>query len=222
MIRSFEDFVKRLREVGFTTAGGRAVGGICLSGEFGESVAWHTGEETDPWRWRIRVLTDCEGIAYAKLFSGGAGYLTREWYPAFLSVRRGGMGFRDFYEDGLLPAMCRRVYEALSESALAYHEIKRAIGFRRDEEGALQAALARLQGLMFVTIRGETHRWNRYGEPYGWAINVFDTTERFYGDAAFSEADALDPDEAYGRIAARVREYNPDTSDIDIRKFIRG
>ncbi len=65
-------------------------GVFTLSDAFGESIAWHTEDpETDPWEWRIRVLDEYTDIAYGKLFFRKSGYITKEWYPYFLAVRRG-------------------------------------------------------------------------------------------------------------------------------------
>ena len=64
-------------------------------------IRWHTGDpETDPWEWRVRVLTEGREIAYAKLFFKKSGYITKQWYPLFLAARRKGQTFQDVYEAG--------------------------------------------------------------------------------------------------------------------------
>lgn len=89
-INHFNDFIQELRSVGFTIGGENGEGVFTLSDAFGESIAWHTEDpETDPWEWRIRVLDEYTDIAYGKLFFRKSGYITKEWYPYFLAVRRG-------------------------------------------------------------------------------------------------------------------------------------
>lgn len=220
-IRGFDDFLRALHQVGFSVSGGRSGGGIGLQDHYASNIHWHTGADTDPWRWRMRVLDEYDDIAYAKVFLGNGGYITRAWYQDFLAVRRVGRDFQDFYEDGLLSAMARRAYRAVSEGGrLAYHEIKRAIGFEKGEESALQTALIHLQRNMLLTICGETQRVNRDGIPYGWSINVFTTPERFWGEDFIEEAGDMDSDESYAKIFARIREYNTSASDAEVRKFI--
>lgn len=48
----------------------------------------------------MRVLEERDDIAYGKVFFGTSGYITREWYPLFLAVRRRGMVFDEWYDEG--------------------------------------------------------------------------------------------------------------------------
>lgn len=221
-IDNYGDFLRALRMVGFSTSGGRAEGGIALSKHFTDNIRWHTGADTDPWLWRARVLEEPEPIAYAKLFEGKGGFITREWYPHFLSVRRDGMDCDDMYQAGILSSMAHRVYRAIEEGgALAYHEIKRAIGATREDESKFSGALVRLQMKMLITISGHTYKFNKQGLPYGWEVSVFTTPERFWGDSdILDEADDLGSAEAYQQILDNIRSYNPDAGDKEMSKFI--
>ena len=89
-IACFSDFCSALEEIGFTIAGGNGEGIFTLCDYFTPEIAWHTEDrERDPWEWRMRVLDERQDIAYAKVFFGKSGYITRAWYPCFLAVRRG-------------------------------------------------------------------------------------------------------------------------------------
>jgi hypothetical protein len=98
MILGYNDFVNSLLDAGFSMGGGNSEGIFSVvSWSWNEAppydtpVRWHTGDpETDPWEWRIRVLDERDDIAYAKLFFKKSGYITKEWYPYFLAVRRSG------------------------------------------------------------------------------------------------------------------------------------
>ena len=111
MIRCYEDFLRELRKAGFSLAGGSAKGiwsVVPFSWEeqpyiTDSPIRWHTEDpETDPWEWRMRLLEEGRGIAYAKLFFRIGGYITEEWYPYFLAVRRGSLDFEDMYAEGTL------------------------------------------------------------------------------------------------------------------------
>lgn len=96
-IQNYNDFVTALLSNGFSVGGGNSEGIYALiswswdeNPPYDTPVRWHTGDpETDPWEWRIRVLDERNDIAYAKLFFNKSGYITKEWYPYFLAVRRG-------------------------------------------------------------------------------------------------------------------------------------
>ena len=109
-INSFQDFVKELREAGFTIGGEKGDGVFTLSDSFGEKIVWHTEDpDTDPWEWRMRVLDEYRDIAYGKLFFHKSGYLTKEWYPYFLAVRRGKKELQEEYEEGNVSLMAKRI-----------------------------------------------------------------------------------------------------------------
>ncbi len=95
MVTCFQEFCDELLESGFSMGGGNAKGIYAVvpfdwkNPVQGCPIAWHTGDpETDPWEWRMRVLEERDDIAYGKVFFGVSGYITREWYPYFLAVRR--------------------------------------------------------------------------------------------------------------------------------------
>ena len=95
MIQNYDEFITELHRAGFSLGGGSSKG-IYAAVPFdwteqpaGTQVRWHTGEpDTDPWEWRMRVLEERSDIAYAKVFFRGSGYITREWYPFFMSAAR--------------------------------------------------------------------------------------------------------------------------------------
>lgn len=50
-----------------------------------------------------------------KLFFRKSGYITKEWYPYFLAVRRGKKELQEEYEEGNVTLMAKRIYDVLSE-----------------------------------------------------------------------------------------------------------
>ena len=232
MIRNYKDFLRELRKAGFSLAGGSAKGiwsVVPFSWEEQPYIAdspirWHTEDpETDPWEWRMRLLEEARGIAYAKLFFRIGGYITKEWYPYFLAVRRGSMDFEDMYAEGTLSHNARRVYEAArSLPRVLLPELKSMAAFGREESSAFEQALTELQMGMFLTICGQRRRRNKYGEEYGWHCTEFCTVEQFWGEDFIRAAGELDPEEAEARITQRILELNPEAKKGTIRKFIRG
>ena len=229
MICNFEDFCRELSECGFSMGGGNAKGIYTVipydwteQENYDSPVKWHTGDpETDPWEWRMRVLQERNDIAYAKAFFRTSGYITKEWYPLFYSVRRKGETFEDAYEDGTVSQTAKQIYEIISERETALHEIKQLGDFRREDNSKFDRALIELQMRMFITMCGTAQKVNRYGIAYGWNSTVFTTVEDFWEKRGIS-LPTLDPAESQEKIRAQIMKLNPDAKQKKIEKFIKG
>ena len=221
-IHTFEDFCRQLRRAGFSMGGANAQGVFSLCTQFGPGIEWHTGDpQTDPWTWRIRALTECNDLAYGKLFCGRGGWITREWYPYFLAVRRAGREFDELYADGLAGEMEKRVYHAVREAGvISAHEIKAELGCTGKAGAKVESALTKLQMRMFVAMRGETFKRSKTGEPYGWPVSTFSLSEGLFDPTVFEQAREMGRDEAAAAIRARILEMNPACRERDASRFI--
>ena len=225
MVNCFEEFCEEIIKCGFSMGGGNAKG-IYAVVPFdwqttipGCPVKWHTGDpETDPWEWRMRVLEERKDIAYGKVFFGTSGYITKEWYPYFLTVRRSGMDFSEWYEEGKANQLEKLIYDAIRENKkIALHDIKTVCGITKETSGQFDKALTNLQKNLFVTMCGRMPKLNKKGEPYGWNSTVFCTVETFWGEDLFTD---ISYEEAYQKIHDQILRLNPDAEEKVIRKFI--
>lgn len=226
----YDDFCEILLQSGFSMGGGNDKGIYSVvpfnwedQDAVDSPVRWHTGNpDTDPWEWRMRVLEERSDIAYGKLFFRTSGYITDEWYPRFLSIRRGKETLEQAYFNGTVSRDAKRIYDAVtSHGALALHEIKLFGGFRREENSTFERALNELQMRMFLTICGRTRRKNRTGEEYGWNSTAFISVEDFWEERGVSLA-ISDANNAYEEIRNRILKLNPAAKESVIRRFIRG
>jgi len=249
MINNYNEFITALLEVGFSMGSGNNDGVFSLISHNwndapGDSLLrWHTEcPETDPWEWRMRVLEEREDIAYSKFFFKKTGYITKEWYPYFIAVRRGGKTFADEYGDGKMSHYAKRIYNAIAEHGiLPLEEIKRYGGFTKEEKSKFDSGLVELQMKLFVTMCGRSFsRVVPYGNSEldnksnddlsselsaptrGWASTVFCTTENFWSEDMFAQAATIPSEEATGKITAHVLKYNPEADMKKVAKFIRG
>jgi len=231
MIRNYSDFCAEMIRAGFSVAGGGNDEGVFGLIQHGwneqppdSPIRWHTGDpETDPWEWRMRVLDERDDIAYAKVFFRKAGFITKEWYPYFLAVRRGGKTFEDEYSDGLISHFARRIYDVVAESgSVSLHEIKRLAGFSREDKSKFDGALTELQMKLHLTMCGRQQKRSQKGEEYGWSSTVFCTVERFFGEDVFEKAARLNAEESVIRITEQVLMLNPAAQEKRINKFIKG
>ena len=227
MIENYDDFVRELLRAGFSFGGADAHIFSLIGNNWNEAglLRWHTGDpETDPWEWRMRVLEERDDIAYAKVFFKKSGFITKEWYPYFLAVRRGGSTFNEAYQAGTISHYAKRIYEAVStHGSLPTEDLKREAGFGREDKSKFDAALTDLQMKFYLTISGQQRRFQKTGEEYGMPSTVFCTTEQFWGESdVFAQAAQLSEHEAIQAITARVLERNPAAQAKKIEKFVKG
>ena len=229
MIRHFEDFCRELNHCGFSMGGGNAKGVFALidydwtNQEFLDTpVKWHCGDpEVDPWEWRMRVLEERTDIAYSKVFFKTSGFITKQWYPYFYAVRRNGETFEEVYERGAVSHTAKRIYDIVSDGAIALHEIKAYGGFRKEDKAQFDRALVELQMGFFITVSGRQQKKNKYGMEYGWNSTVFTTVEDFWAERDFLLPE-LPAEESYEAIRQQILLLNPLAEEKNIRKFIKG
>ena len=188
-------------------------------------VRWHTGDrETDPWEWRMRVLEERNDIAYAKLFFKKSGYITADWYPYFLAVRRKNESFEDAYRSGTLSHEAKLVYEILSDhGAQPLHALKSLTGLNHKEnKSRFDKALMELQMRMFITMCARMQKQSQSGESYGWFSTVFSTVEQFFPENVFEKAASLQPEDAANHIQKQILGMNPRAVQKQMQKFIHG
>lgn len=231
MVKNFENFCTELLRCGFSLGGGNAKGIFAIIDYDWQAVLpednpvrWHTGDpETDPWEWRMRVLEERSDIVYSKLFFNSSGYITKEWYPYFISARRHGTDFTAAYENGEISHTAKTVYDIVSgHGAAALHEIKLLGGFAKEDKSRFDKAVTELQMKMFITMCGRVSRKSHTGEEYGWKATVFTTPESFFGEEFIAEALKIPVKEAEEKISGQVLKLNPSAEERKIKKFIYG
>jgi len=229
MIRNYNDFVETLLSAGFSMGGGSDDGIYAIinwgwneTPPYETPIRWHTDDpETDPWEWRIRVLDERSDIAYAKLFFKKSGFITKEWYPCFLAARRGGLTFDEAYDDGTISHAAKRIYEVVADNgALPTDIIKHMAGFTKEDKASFDKALIELQMMMYITMCGRQQKTSALGTNVAWASTVMTTTESFFGESVFAEADKIPKETAFGKIKEQILKLNPNAQDKKISKFI--
>lgn len=223
-IHNYDDFVKELSHTGFSLGGENGEGIFTLCDYFGEEVAWHTEQpDTDPWEWRMRVLTERKDIAYGKYFFKKSGYITKEWFPYFFAARRGRRELYEEYEEGNISHYARRIYELMEEhKELPLHLLKQYGGFSREDKSRFDSAITELQSLFYISMCGRARKRSRTGEEYGWNSTVFCMTEDFFEDTVLEKAKQIPGQEAYDTIKEQVYRLNPEAKPARVKKFILG
>ncbi|MDR3085155.1 MAG: hypothetical protein LBU47_02460 [Christensenellaceae bacterium] len=183
-ILSLEDLRKRVLEVGFLPFMGRKERLLFPLTELTPN-AWFTGEEGDPWGWRMELAAG-EEIAYGKFFLGQAGFIAAELLPCFIALRRKNWSAEEIYEGGLLSREAFAIYRALEGRIRPSHEIRREVGAKGFDHAAIE-----LQMKMLIVLAGEEQKLDRYGRPYGWASAKLQRLEERFPCEQVGEAEAL-------------------------------
>lgn len=229
MVQNYAEFCEELLKSGFSMGGGNDKGIYAVvpfdwkQAPEGTPVRWHTGDpDTDPWEWRIRVLTEREDIAYAKVFFKASGYITKKWYAYFLSARRNGRDYSEIKAEGEISEFGNRVYDVISRyDGIPTHELRKLGGFSSQDTPKLEKALIELQMKMLITMCGSMRKRNKGGEEYGWNSTVLCTVEGFWKDEA-AKAKKLKPEESFDKIKGQILKLNPLAEEKKIKKFILG
>lgn len=221
-IDSFPSFCEGLRKAGFSISGKNDEGIFSLCTYFSDNLVVHTGDkETDPWEWRIRGITECNDLAYGKLFFNKGGWITKEWFPYFMSVRRKHKNFDEMYSDGLIDYTAKKIYELICDTPnLSLYEIKKIIGCDNNKKSQFDTALSMLQAKMFITISGQKYKLSKDGREYGWPVTTFCTTEDFFGEEIFDLSCSINQQEAIEKITEQILVLNKNANAKAIDKFI--
>lgn len=221
-IDSFSSFCVALREAGFSMGGSNDEGIFSLCAYFSDNIVVHTGnKETDPWEWRIRGITECDDLLYSKLFFNKGGWITKEWIPYFMAVRREHKAFDEMYSDGLINNTAKRIYGLICDTPhLSVQEIKNAIKCDKSQNYEIETALTMLQMKMFITISGEKYKISKQGKQYGWPVTTFCRIEDFFGEEIFDLHCAISKQEASDRITDQILILNRKADKKVISKFI--
>ena len=217
-LHSPDDLRKLIRKVGFLPLFSNDIPGFSVEEHTPAEDWWIEDASRDPWAWR-QALTKDEGVAYGKFFDGKAGFISKEWFPAFANYRRDGYDYEGMYEDGKLNSRCKRILDILELNdeaeglGLLSFEIKRRAALDKGFEGAL----TELQMKTFLIMGGFRQRRNKRGEAYGWYVAELMTPETKWGYDAVNSCGEK-PQDSWYRICQQIREHFPKADEENIRK----
>jgi hypothetical protein len=220
-IKNHKELTDFIQKVGFLPLFKTEVKGFSVE-ELTVATGWWSGNVTiDPWAWRETIALEGK-VAYGKLFSNKAGFVSREWYPLFASYRRDGYDFDSRYEDGLASIKCKRIIDVLTEQeSLPSHELKALAGFGSKSEKGFESAMSLLQMQTYITVRGFARKRNKKGEEYGWPAAIYSLTEKCIGEEAIREGYRTEPKEAKEKIISHLMEIYKEVTYKEIEKSIR-
>ena len=225
-IRSAAELTAWVNEIGFLPFFANEVPGFSAE-EHVAADAWWTGDRAqDPWEWREDIASGHE-VAYGKFFAGRAGFISREWLPAFANARREGWDFDGRWQSGAASRREKAIMECFvnpesedepefTGARLLSTDLKRRAGFGKGGEKNYPGVLTGLQMRLYLVIAGFRRRQNRRGEGYGMPVSVLAAPESLWGYPLMTAAYDEDPGASWDRIHRHVRGLYPGAEDEDI------
>jgi hypothetical protein len=220
-IKSSNELSDYINEVGFLPLFKNNIEGFSVEEITATDSWWSDRPEEDPWVWREVIATKGE-IAYGKLFSNRAGFISKEWYPYFAVYRRDGYDFDSRYEDGLANFRAKKIMDVLMEcGTLPSNEIKSIAGFGKGGEKGFEGVMTSLQMQTYITARGFQQRRNKKNVEYGWPVALYCISEELFGEDHVRSAYSLSPALAKEKIVTQIKRRFPDSVISNIEKSIR-
>ena len=218
-IKSVEELIHYINQVGFLPLFRSDISGFSAE-EHTASEDWFSGDpEKDPWEWRKIIAAGGE-IAYGKFFDNRAGFISKEYLPAFVNYRRDGYDFDARWDDELASVRSRKIMDLFSEDQsdreLYSFEVKILAGFGPGGEKNFEGVVTRLQMQMYLCVRDFRRRKNKKGDEYGWGIAIYCLPEHIFGDKFVKSEYKEDPKESARKIVCRIKELYPDVTDRQI------
>lgn len=181
---------------------------------------WFSEGCDGPWEWKGPVVRNGR-CAYGKFFSGKAGFVSLDWLPDFVNLRRDGLDFETCYAAGLIPRQDKLLYDALLLRGTSLtRELKAACGYRKGGLKGFDAAIARLQMQTYVTVADFSYSIDRLGRPYGWGMARYAAPETLYGESAVVCPHASETSEL--RMLEHLSRLLPDAKRTRLARLIRG
>lgn len=222
-LHSVDEAVAYINRVGFLPLFKNDIPGFSLEERTVPHFWWSGDAQRDPWEWRA-IIARSGRVAYGKFFDHKAGFISLEWLPFFVNVRRDGYDFDALWDDEKAALKQKHVMDLFmgeNEGAELFSpEIKARAGFGRDGDKGFEGVLSALQSEMYLCVRDFRQRQNRKGESYGWAIAVYATPEHMWGRELVTEAYKETPAGSAARIAEHFREVYPIVTEKQLKKVL--
>lgn len=173
MLTTYEDFIARVESLGFMALSPLLPGLPSLGGETPESL-WHTGLDTDPWRWKDRVAEE-KRLAYGCILGGHKGFVTQRMYPIFYAAFHPPLPMPERWASGTVNQGTWQLWQLFEEKGtLNISQVRQALGASRQQGvSAVDSAIQQLQHEYYITVDGNERKISAKGEFYGWPVNRY-------------------------------------------------
>jgi len=173
MLTTYDEFIDRVEELGFMALS-QIIPGLPSLGEETQERAWHTGLDTDPWRWKDRAAQE-KRLAYGCILGGHKGFVARRMYPIFYAACHPALPMPERWTGGTVSHRAWQLWQLFEERGkLNISQVRQALGVSRKQGAhAVDTALRQLQREYYLTVDGSERKVSAKGEFYGWPVNRY-------------------------------------------------
>ena len=219
-IKSQQDLVEAVNLCGFVPFFKNAVPGFSIKERI-DPAFWFPEEGEGIWEWKGPVIK-AAGCAYGKFFEKKAVFISRDWFPDFANLRRGGLTFAEGYDYGLISFTEKNLYRLVEERGpMTSKELKYLLGYGKEAKKGFDPLVARLQMQTYLVISDFVYQRDKYGLPYGWGVAQYASPERLFGEDFADEAYARPPEESYARILTHLSALLPHADEKQLIKLLK-
>ena len=211
-IRSKEDMERLIETFGFLPFFENGIPGFSLE-EHTPAELWYNGsvdgrDDWPVWDWKGPVASTGRCM-YGKFFQKKAGFVSRDWLPDFLNVRRNGMTFDEWYEDGLIFYKDKALLDAVrTYGAMLTPHLRMQCNYRKGGNTGFETVVTRLQMQTWLCISDFVYR----------GVALYTTPESQFGeDALFCPRT---PDESRERIFKHLSGRLPCATEQQLLRML--
>lgn len=193
----YEDFLYRAEELGFM-AFSRIPDGPASLAEETPGKIWHTGDrETDPWCWKDRAAEE-KRLAFGCILGGHKGFIAPRMYPLFYTACRPQQSMEERRYDGLVSQSAWELWKLFEQGRpMDTGEIRRLLGVTKKKGSSrVDSAISEMQQQFYITVAGSRQRTDKFGQPYGWRINIYEKVENWTPREWFEDCSEMDRTDA--------------------------
>ncbi len=174
---------------------------------------WHTGNELDPWLWRVKIVTDGHA-AYGKFIGSKLLFVRTDLFPLVQTLLSRGQSIEARYQGGMLSHSALKLYSIIQETGgIDSRQLRKLSGLtHKDQKKEYERALVDLQNSGYIVIAGTQAAENEDG----WSSMSYETSGQWLA-AAGKNADSPFPD-AQAALKAELEEVCTDKALLFLQK----
>ena len=219
-IRNQKDLEEAVQTLGFVPFFTNSIQGFSVK-EHIDPAAWFPDEGEGIWEWKGPVIRNT-GCAYGKFFEKKAVFISKEWFPDFANLRRGGLSFDEMYDFGLIPYPHKVFYDVLRQRApVTSSELRFFAGYGKEAKKGFDPLITCLQGKCLVLISDFVYQRDRYGLPYGWGVAQYSTPEIYFGPDFADLAFDAPVERSYERIMEHLHAILPLADEKQLKRILK-
>ena len=220
-LKSPEEAAELIRRIGFLPLFSVGIPGFSLEERVPAWDWWSDDPSRDPWIWRM-ILAEYDDIAYGKFFDRKAGFISKQWFPAFANYRRDGYDYEGLHEDGKMKGGAWKILNTLKldEYAVGAEMMSGQLRKAARVEKGFDGLLIELQMQSFLLISRFRQKMNKKGIAYGWHLPSFMTPETKWG-YDFVNSEDVKPEQSCLKMAEQIALYFPEADQKTIKKIIK-